>query len=88
MKALTLLALAGFACLATAEGRPLSANAQDSTAPSRYNYAMNLDIARVIHTDEIPEVCAVVPVRMVYEDSHGERHTLEYSVMGKGCMGF
>ena len=49
---------------------------------------MDLDIARVIRTDEIPDVCAVVPIRMVYEDSRGERHTIEYSVMGRGCGGF
>ncbi|MGP5464669.1 DUF2790 domain-containing protein, partial [Pseudomonas helleri] len=27
----------------------------------------------------------VVPARMVYEDSQGIKHTLEYRVMGNGC---
>ena len=34
---------------------------------------------------EIPSVCEVVPAQMVYEDSQGKQHTLEYRVMGNGC---
>lgn len=30
-------------------------------------------------------VCEVVPARMEYEDSSGQRHILRYSVMGNGC---
>jgi len=30
-------------------------------------------------------VCEVVPAQMVYEDSHGMQHPLEYRVMGNGC---
>ena len=45
----------------------------------------HLDIARVISTSEVPDVCAVVPVRMTYEDAKGQRHILEYHVMGNGC---
>jgi hypothetical protein len=32
-----------------------------------------------------PEVCEVVPVKMEYEDSQGQRHILNYHVMGNGC---
>ncbi|TBW07080.1 DUF2790 domain-containing protein [Azotobacter chroococcum subsp. isscasi] len=88
MKALTLLALAGFSCMAAAEGRMLAMHDTSAANAERYDYSMDLDIARVIRTDEIPEVCAVVPIRMVYEDSRGEQHTIEYSVMGRGCGGF
>ncbi|ACO76653.1 hypothetical protein AvCA_03950 [Azotobacter vinelandii CA] len=90
MKALISLALAGLSCMAAAaDGRTQSAQEANATDVERYEYATNLDIARVIHTDDIPDdVCEVVPIHMVYEDSHGERHTLEYSVMGRGCGGF
>ena len=89
MKTLTLsLALAGFSCLAVAEGQAVPASGPDSPDARRYDYSMDLDIAKVIRTDEIPDVCAVVPIQMVYEDSHGEQHTIEYNVMGRGCGGF
>jgi hypothetical protein len=44
-----------------------------------------LDIARVISMSEVPNVCEVVPARMTYEDSKGQKHILEYRVMGNGC---
>ncbi|GAB3471465.1 DUF2790 domain-containing protein [Azotobacter salinestris] len=88
MKALIPLALAGLSCMAAAEGRTPAAKDATTAQVARYDYSMDLDIARVIHTDEIPDVCEVVPIRMVYEDSRGERHTVEYSVMGRGCGGF
>lgn len=50
-----------------------------------YNYSMNLDIAKVISISSVPDVCEVVPAKMVYEDSAGHRHTLIYRVMGNGC---
>jgi len=28
-----------------------------------------------------------VPAQMTYEDSKGERHTIEYQVWGNGCTG-
>ena len=58
------------------------AHADDATV---YDYSQHLDIAKVIDAGTIPDVCAVVPVKMVYEDSQGQRHTLQYQVMGKGC---
>lgn len=50
-----------------------------------YTYSTDLDIAKVISMSEVPEVCEVVPARMEYEDSHGQRHILQYRVMGNGC---
>jgi hypothetical protein len=29
----------------------------------------------------------VVPARLTYEDSNGQRHVLQYQVMGNGCTG-
>lgn len=60
-----------------------SSDQEDET--DRYTYSSNLDIHRIISMDEVPHVCEVVPARMVYVDSKGEQHTLEYRVMGSGC---
>jgi hypothetical protein len=46
---------------------------------------MDLDIAKVISMSEVPNVCEVVPAKMEYDDSKGQRHILRYSVMGNGC---
>lgn len=74
-KLLTLAALAlGFA-----------ATAAHADPAQTYRYGQPLDIAKVIDAGDIPDVCAVVPVTMTYEDSQGQRHSLVYRVMGKGC---
>lgn len=69
-----------FAALAL--GFAATAHAEPATP---YTYGQTLDIAKVVDAGEIPDVCAVVPVTMVYEDSQGQRHSLVYRVMGKGC---
>lgn len=51
----------------------------------QYNYSADLDIATVISITSVPDACSVVPIQMTYEDHHGERHILEYNVMGSGC---
>lgn len=76
MKALLALML-GVCCSAAMADAPL--------AVEQYSYAQHLDIAHVISTSEVADVCAVVPVRMTYEDSKGQRHILGYHVMGNGC---
>lgn len=81
MKTLIALFLAGFATLAVAGE---TSAAQSSTVES-YSYGTKLDIARVISLSTIPDVCEVVPATMIYEDSQGQRHTLEYKAMGDGC---
>ncbi|MCP1475856.1 hypothetical protein ABIA54_000051 [Pseudomonas sp. EB276 TE3739] len=50
-----------------------------------YDYSTRLDIEHVISITEPANECAPVPVQMVYEDSHGDRHVLQYQVMGTGC---
>ena len=50
-----------------------------------YSYGTKLDIAKVISLSKVPDVCEVVPATMVYEDHQGQRHTVEYRVMGDGC---
>ncbi|WP_338648549.1 DUF2790 domain-containing protein [Pseudomonas sp. ML2-2023-3] len=81
MKTLIALFLAGFATLAVAGE---TSAVQPSTVES-YSYGTKLDIARVISLSTIPDVCEVVPATMIYEDSQGQRHTLEYKAMGDGC---
>ncbi|KGU83239.1 DUF2790 domain-containing protein [Pseudomonas mediterranea] len=50
-----------------------------------YRYSQHLDIAHVVSITQIPDVCDVVPVQMTYDDSKGDRHTMEYHVIGTGC---
>jgi len=76
MKALLLLIASVFSAAAMAD-EPL--------AVEHYSYSQHLDIAHVISTTDIANVCAVVPVRMTYEDTNGQKHILEYRVMGNGC---
>ncbi len=57
----------------------------DQPAVEQYSYSTHLDIAKVLHQDTIPNVCAVVPVRMTYLDHQGKQHVMQYSVMGNGC---
>lgn len=57
----------------------------EQTPVEQYSYSQHLDIARVISMSEVPNVCQVVPARMTYEDSQGNKHVLEYRVMGNGC---
>lgn len=64
-----------FAATADAENIPVET----------YSSASQLDIEHVISITEPANECAPVPVRMTYEDSHGERHVLQYQVMGSGC---
>lgn len=62
--------------------------AQDSTTTppvEQYTYASHLDVAKIISEDPVPDVCAVVPAHMTYQDSQGKQHILQYEVMGSGC---
>ncbi|THF29582.1 DUF2790 domain-containing protein [Pseudomonas atacamensis] len=62
--------------------------AQDSTTTppvEQYTYASHLEVAKIISEDPVPDVCAVVPVHMTYQDSQGKQHILQYEVMGSGC---
>ena len=50
-----------------------------------YTYATDLDVAKVISVTPTADVCEVVPAQMIYEDHQGQRHILEYRIMGNGC---
>lgn len=84
MKALLVLALSSV-CLTAMADEVNAHAAHQQSAVEQYSYSSELDIAKVISMSEIPSVCEVVPAQMVYEDSQGMQHTLEYRVMGNGC---
>lgn len=62
-----------------------STAATGQTPVETYTYGTRLDIKRVIEVSEIADECGPVPARMTYEDSQGQRRTIEYQVMGSGC---
>lgn len=84
MKALAVLALSSLCATAMADEAPTDVASQQ-TPVMEYSYSTHLDIAKVISMSEVPNVCEVVPARMEYEDSNGQRHILQYSLMGNGC---
>ena len=84
MKALLVLALSSV-CLTAMADEVNTPAAHSQPAVEQYSYSSELDIAKVISMSEIPSVFEVVPAQMVYEDSQGQQHTLEYRVMGNGC---
>lgn len=80
----SLFALTASACLLATGG--LQPALADQTKVEHYEYGAHLDIAKVISMEPVPTVCKVVPLHMLYEDSHGQQHMLEYEVMGNGCV--
>ncbi|MFJ2331122.1 DUF2790 domain-containing protein [Pseudomonas helleri] len=82
MKRLIALALMGLSTLAMADDLTV---AQSQPAVEQYTYATDLDIAKVINVSPVADVCGVVPAKMTYEDHQGQRHIIEYRVMGNGC---
>ncbi|MCI0996885.1 DUF2790 domain-containing protein [Pseudomonas corrugata] len=50
-----------------------------------YRYSQHLDIAHIVSITQIPDSCDVVPAQMTYDDSKGDRHIMEYHVIGTGC---
>lgn len=85
MRALTLLALAGLTPFAFA------AESVDRTVGHEppieiYTYGMTLDVARVIDTTDVSNICGVTPSIMTYEDHQGHLHRVEYQVLGGGCI--
>ncbi|MGL5997006.1 MAG: DUF2790 domain-containing protein [Pseudomonas proteolytica] len=86
MKALLVMALASLcAAAALADEIPTDVASQSTAVVEEYTYSTDLDIAKVVSMSSIPNVCEVVPARMEYEDHQGQRHILNYKVMGNGC---
>lgn len=86
MKALVVMALSSLcATAALADEAPTELAGQNAPIVEDYTYSTHLDVAKVVSMSNIPEVCEVVPAKMEYEDSQGQRHILNYHVMGNGC---
>ncbi|RON53065.1 DUF2790 domain-containing protein [Pseudomonas frederiksbergensis] len=85
MKALLVLALSSLCFNAMADEAPTDVAQQKPVVVEEYTYSTHLDIANVVSMSEVPNVCEVVPMKMEYDDSKGQRHILRYSVMGNGC---
>lgn len=86
MKALVVMALSSLcATAALADEAPTDVVSRNTPIVEDYTYSTHLDVAKVLSMSSIPEVCEVVPVKMEYEDSQGQRHILNYHVMGNGC---
>ena len=86
MKALLVMALSSLcATAALADEAPTELASHNAPIVEDYTYSTHLDVAKVLSMSSIPEVCEVVPVKMEYEDSQGQRHILNYQVMGNGC---
>lgn len=66
-------------------GESPSTVADSKIAVETYSYDTKLDIQNVITVSDIPDQCGPVPAQMTYEDSQGQRHILQYQVMGTGC---
>ncbi|HCS43661.1 MAG TPA: DUF2790 domain-containing protein [Pseudomonas sp.] len=62
-----------------------STDSTSKTPIENYTYGTKLDIDKVITVTDIPDQCGPVPAQMTYEDSHGQRHVMQYQVMGTGC---
>lgn len=56
-----------------------------NTPVETYTYDMKLDVQKVIAITEASDQCGATPVQMTYQDSQGQRHVLEYQVVGTGC---
>jgi hypothetical protein len=53
----------------------------------QYNYSQHLDIAKVVSTSTTnPDACGLTNANMVYVDSKGVTHSLEYTRLGNGCQ--
>ncbi|MEJ5056616.1 MULTISPECIES: DUF2790 domain-containing protein [unclassified Pseudomonas] len=78
------LALGCIGAQAFAEESQAKVQASKS-AVETYTYGSKLDVKKVIAVSDVPAECGPVSAQMTYEDSQGQRHILQYQVMGTGC---
>lgn len=46
-----------------------------------------VDVAKVISVKAPETGCGILPATMIYEDSQGVQHTLDYQMWGTDCPG-
>lgn len=86
MKVLALAALLAFSAVASANEVESTA-AQPKPTTEQYNAHKGLDVAKVISitNDQDPQqVDGPVNSTMIYVDSSGQEHTLQYQILGYG----
>jgi hypothetical protein len=82
------LAFAAFALLAATPfvfaqtSQPNTAKAGANIPAVEYQYGMQLDVKKVLSMTDVSNVAGVVPVTMVYEDSHGQVQKVKYLELG------
>ncbi|HEY0290562.1 MAG TPA: DUF2790 domain-containing protein [Pseudomonas sp.] len=91
MKYLMFAALSLFSVFASANENVNGATDEAQAVPQavEYDYSQKLDIAKVISmtsANDTANVCGVVAAHMIYVDSKGATHNLEYTRMGDGCQ--
>jgi hypothetical protein len=85
MKYALFAALSIFSAFASAN----SDVSESAPAAVEYNYSQHLDIAKVVSmttASNIATECGPVEAHMVYVDSKGVTHNLEYTRLGDGCQ--
>ncbi|MBU1329801.1 MAG: DUF2790 domain-containing protein [Gammaproteobacteria bacterium] len=77
--------IAGLLGICVLNSSPLLAKEHGET--TAYTYGMNLNIAKVIRTEEPqPQVCEVVQVKMTYLSTQGTTETVSYLKLADVCV--
>ena len=50
-------------------------------------FFVHLDIAKDLSSNNISQECGIVPAQLIYLDSQGREHVLDYKVQGMDCLG-
>ena len=89
MKYVMFAALSMFSVFASANSSVNAASAQPVPQAVEYSYGQKLDIAKVIDVssaNDSSNTCSPVQVHMIYLDSKGVTHNLEYTRMSDSCQ--
>lgn len=89
MKYIMFAALSLFSVMASAADNTSSTASQSTAQSDAYDYSEDLDIAKVVRLSSDANVateCGPVVAHMVYVDSKGVTHNLQYTRLGNGCQ--
>jgi hypothetical protein len=82
-------ALSLFSVMASAADAIPSSAPQTTAQSEEYDYSQDLDIAKVVRLSsqaDTSTACGPVIAHMVYVDSKGVTHNLQYTRLGDGCQ--
>lgn len=89
MKTIMFAALSLFSVMACAADTLPSTSPQTNSQSEEYDYSQDLDIAKVVRLSSQANTateCGPVIAHMVYVDSKGVTHNLQYTRLGDGCQ--